>query len=87
MSEIKPEVNVGKLRIIADIWRKANIPGNNVDINKATDDILKIIDSEPLLREVCIAFLYSVSTQARKDPNFDRHGNTAKNVANVNTKR
>ena len=56
-----PGINIGKLRIIADNWRKANIPGSTVDLNKLADDTLKTIDSEPLIKEVCEAFLYSVS--------------------------
>jgi hypothetical protein len=40
-------------------------------MNKLADDTLKMIDSEPLIKEVCQAFLYSVSIQAIKDQNFD----------------
>ena len=58
---------IGKLRIIADKWRKANIPGSNVDLNRLADDTLKMIDSEPLIKEVCDAFLYSISIQAIND--------------------
>jgi hypothetical protein len=57
--------------MIADRWRKASAPGSTVDMNKLADDTLKMIDSEPLIKEVCQAFLYSVSIQAIKDQNFD----------------
>ncbi len=66
-----PSVNINKLRMIADRWRKASAPGSTVDMNKLADDTLKMIDSEPLIKEVCQAFLYSVSIQAIKDQNFD----------------
>ena len=64
-------INIGKLRIIADRWRKASAPGSTVDMNKLADDTLKMIDSEPLIKEICQAFLFSVSIQARKDQNFE----------------
>lgn len=41
------------------------------DMNKLSDNTLKMIDSGPLAKEVCQAFLYSVSIQAIKDQNFD----------------
>ena len=72
------DINIGKLRIIADNWRRANIPGSNVDLNKLADDTLRMIDSEPLIKDVCQAFLYSVSIQAIKDPGFDNNGNHGK---------
>lgn len=66
-----PGININKLRTIAGNWRGANVPGSTVDLNKLADDTLKMIDSEPLIKEVCQAFLYSVSIQAIKDQNFD----------------
>lgn len=64
-------INISKLGTIADRWRKANTPGSIVDMNKLADDTLEMIDSEPLIKEVCQAFLYSVSIQAIKDQNFE----------------
>lgn len=66
-----PTVNINKLRMISDKWRKANVPGSTVDINKLADETLKMVDSEPLIKEVCQAFLFSISIKAIKDPNFD----------------
>ena len=65
------DINIGKLRKILDEWKKANIPGSNIDLNKLADDTLKAVDGEPLIKEICQAFLYSVSIHAIKDPNFD----------------
>lgn len=65
------EINVRKLRFIADTWREANAPGSTIDVNQLADDTLKMIDTEPIIKEVCQAFLYSVSIQAIKDQNFD----------------
>jgi hypothetical protein len=76
-------ININKLRAIAEKWRMANAPGSNIDINKLADDTLRMIDGEPLIKEVCQAFLYSVSIQAIKDQNFD---NTINKGANKNTK-
>ena len=75
------DININKLRIIANRWREANVPGNNIDINKLADYTLKVIDSDPLIKEICQAFLYSVSINAIKDPNFDR--DTYKNVSDT----
>lgn len=72
MANINIGINIGKLRTIADKWREANIPGNNIDLNTLADYTLKTIDGEPLIKEICQAFLYSVSIQAIKDPNFDK---------------
>lgn len=66
-----PKININKLKAIADQWRIAKAPGSNIDINKLAEDTLKMIDSEPLIKEVCEAFLYSVSIQSSKDKNFD----------------
>lgn len=76
-------INVKKLRVIADTWRKANAPGSTIDVNQLADDTLKMIDTEPLIKEVCQAFLYSVSIQAIKDQNFDM---TVDKSVNKNTK-
>lgn len=82
MSDLKSSISIGKLRLIAEKWREANIPGNNIDLNRLADYTLKVIDSEPLIKEICNAFLCSISIQAIKDPNFDR--DTYENVANSN---
>lgn len=76
-------INVKKLRIIADAWRKANASGSTIDVNQLAEDTLKMIDTEPLIKEVCQAFLYSVSIQAIKDQNFDM---TVDKSVNKNTK-
>lgn len=68
---------ISKLKTIADRWRKANAPGSTVDMNKLADETLKMIDGEPLIKEVCQAFLYSVSIQAIEDQNFEVDVNNA----------
>lgn len=75
-------VNVGRLKSIVDKWKEANVPGNNIDINKLADFTLKEIDREPLIREICNVFLVSLSVHAVKDPNFDKE--TYKKVENKN---
>jgi hypothetical protein len=64
-------IDIKKLRVIADTWRRANSPGSTIDMNELANDTLKMIDTEPLIKEVCQAFLYSVSIQAIKDQSFD----------------
>jgi hypothetical protein len=71
MTDKKINVNISKLRIIADKWKEALIPGNNIDPNKLADFTLKIINEEPLIRDICDAFLFSLSIKLAKDPNFD----------------
>ncbi len=71
MADKNFNVNVDKLRLIVNKWKETNVPGNNIDINKLADFTLKIINSEPLIREICDAFLISLSIQAIKDPKFD----------------
>lgn len=78
-------VNIVKLRTIADRWREANTPGNNIDLNKLADYTLKVIDNEPLIKEICQAFLYSISIHAIKDPNFDK--DTYVNVERKNERK
>ena len=71
MTDKKINVNISKLRIIADKWKEADIPGNNIDLNKLADFTLKIINDEPLIKDICSAFLMSLTVKAIKDPNFD----------------
>ncbi len=71
MTEKKINVNIGKLRIIVDRWKEADIPGNNIDLNKLADYTLKIINNEPFIKDICNAFFCSISILAIKDPNFD----------------
>lgn len=71
MTDKKINVNISKLRIIADKWKEAFVPGNNIDPNKLADFTLKIINEEPLIRDICDAFLWSIAIIAAKDPNFD----------------
>jgi hypothetical protein len=80
------EINVKKLKWIAEIWKKANAPGSTININELADDTLKMIDSEPLIKEVCQAFLYSVSIQAIKDQNFDNANKANTSQTRKNTK-
>jgi len=71
MTDKRINVNISKLRIIADKWKEALIPGSNIDPNKLADFTLKIINEEPLIRDICDAFLWSIAIMAAKDPNFD----------------
>jgi hypothetical protein len=74
-------INISKLKTIADWWRKANAHGSTVDMNKLADDTLEMIDSEPLIKEVCQAFLYSVSIQyQRQNSDIDVSKSVNKNV-------
>lgn len=84
MTDKKINVNIGKLRIIVDRWKEADVPGNNIDLNKLADYTLKIIDDEPLIKDICNAFLCSISIRAIKDPNFDKetYKNVTKNKVN-----
>lgn len=70
MSDKNPNINIGKLRIIVDKWKEADSQGN-IDLNKLADYTLKVIDSEPLIKDICNAFLCSISIVAIKDPKFD----------------
>lgn len=83
MSDIKNNINIYKLRILLDKWKETNIEGNNIDLNKLADYTLKVIDGEPLIKEICNAFLCSISIQAIKDPNFDKE--TYKNISTKGT--
>jgi hypothetical protein len=65
------DININKLRWIAETWRKANSPGSNIDVNKLADDTIKMIDTMPLIKEVCQAFFDSVTIHAIRDKNFD----------------
>lgn len=64
--------NIKKLKIIVEKWKEAEKPGSNIDLNRLADYTLKTIDEEPLIKDICNAFLISVSVRAIKDPNFDR---------------
>lgn len=85
MSDKNTGVNIDKLRIIIDRWREADVPGNNIDLNKLADYTLKVIDGEPLIKDICQAFLCSISIRAIKDPNFDKA--TYRKVKSKNTKK
>ncbi len=71
MSDKEVHLNIDRLRIIANKWREALVPGNNIDPNKLADLTLKAINEEPLIRDICEAFLMSVAITGAKDPNFD----------------
>ena len=74
-------VNIDKMKTIADRWKKASTPGSTVDMNKLADDTLEMIDSEPLIKEVCQAFLYSVSIQyQRQNSDIDISKDVNKNT-------
>ncbi len=78
-------INIYKLRVVADKWKEASVPGNNIDLNKLADYTLKVIDDEPLIKDICQAFLYSISINAIKDPNFDK--DTYVNVERKNERK
>lgn len=59
-------------------WREANRPGSKADINKLVDETLVTINKDPFIKEICEAFLMSVSIKAARDPNFGNIGNIGK---------
>lgn len=67
-----PVTDVNKLRSILDRWKEADSPDNNVDLNKLAEETLSTIESEPFIKDICQAFLCSISIKAIKDPNFDK---------------
>ena len=82
MHDKNVNVNIHKLKIIANKWKEANTPGSRIDLNKLADFTIKIVNSEPLIKEICDAYLFSLSIRAIKDPDFDKdtYDNNDKNL-------
>ncbi len=61
-----------KMKYLSKKWKEALSPGSNVDPNRLAEETLKVIEREPLIQDVCQAFLFSLSIMRAKDPNFDK---------------
>ena len=70
MIDAKKITNIGKLRIIANRWKEADKPENNIDLNKLAEYTLKIIDDEPLIKDICNAFLCYYIDKGNKRSKF-----------------
>ncbi len=79
------DLNIDKLKAILNKWKRS--PENNVDLNKLADETLKVIDEEPLIKDICQAFLCSISIKTMKDYDGVTYDNILKGDKKKDMKR
>ena len=64
------KIDTVRFKVLINKWKD---PKNTGDINKLdhlADETIHVVNSEPLIKDICEIFLYAISTKAVKDPSF-----------------
>lgn len=64
-------IDTVKFNALIQRWKD---PKNTQDINKLNrlaDETIQAVNGEPLLKNICEIFMYSISCKALQDPNFN----------------
>lgn len=62
-------------------WRDPKNTGDINRLNRLADETIWVVNSDPLVKNICEIFLFAVSTKAMRDPSF--HNNQERFPAGV----
>lgn len=63
------KINITKFKILMERWKN---PKYLEDVNRLSllaDDTIALVNSEPLIKDICEIFMYAVSVKMMKDQN------------------
>jgi hypothetical protein len=71
------KINITKFKILMQRWKDLTYLGDINKLNLLADETINLVNSEPLLKDICEIFMYAVSVKMMNDPN-----NLANTLAN-----
>ena len=63
------KINITKFKILMERWKDPVYLGDINRLNILADETINLVNSEPLLKDICEIFIYSVSIKMLNDPN------------------
>lgn len=66
------KLNATKFKILIQMWKDPVYLGDINKLDMLADETINMVNSEPLIRDICEMFMYAISTKAVKDPNFKK---------------
>lgn len=63
------KINIAKFKILMQRWKDPAYLGDINKLNLLADETINLVNSEPLLKDICEIFMYSVSVKMMNDPN------------------
>ena len=64
------KINVTKFRILMERWRNPTYVGDVNRLNQLADETIALVNSDPLIKDICETFMYAVSVKMMRDQNF-----------------
>lgn len=63
------KINITKFKILMRRWKDPTYLEDINKLNLLADETINLVNSEPLLKDICEIFMYSVSVKMMSDPN------------------
>lgn len=64
------KINITKFKILMQRWKDPAYVGDINKLNLLADETINLVNSEPLLKDICEIFMYAVSIKMMNDPDF-----------------
>lgn len=74
------KINITKFKILGERWKDPTYVGDVNRLNKLADDTIDLVNSEPILKNICEMFMYAVSVKAMTDTNFSSEFSSGGNI-------
>lgn len=63
------KINITKFKILMQRWKDPTYLEDINKLNLLADDTINLVNGEPLLKDICEIFMYSVLVKMMSDPN------------------
>lgn len=63
------KINITKFKILMNRWKDPAYLGDINKLNLLADETINLVNSEPLLKDICEIFMYAVSVKMTNDQN------------------
>ncbi len=64
------KINITKFKILMQRWKDPAYLGDINKINLLSDETINLVNSEPILKDICEIFMYAVSVKMMNDTNI-----------------
>jgi len=68
------KINITKFKTLMERWKDPAYVGDINKLGQLADDTISLVNSEPLLKNICEMFMYAVSVKAMTDKNLPNSG-------------
>lgn len=63
-------IDAVRFKTLINKWKDLKNTEDATRLNRLADETIQAINSEPLLKNICEIFMYSISCKALQDPGF-----------------